>query len=135
MIDYDEIIPQLGYFIKRHCTPSWAIDEAVIDFVDLTYIIEGSARYSINGKLYEVEKGDLICIPKNHRRQSVCNPNNLMASYAANFQVCNLVGEDASLPFPLVSKIGIRSELLSWYQELNAEWLGDDSIFGCFDRD
>jgi AraC-like DNA-binding protein len=121
--NYDEIVPQLGYFICRYCTPNWIISDSIIDFIDLTYIFEGSVTYTINGIPYEAGKGDLICIPKNSLRHAEIDPDNPMASYTANFQLYNLKGEDVLLPFPIVSKIDIRKDLMSLYQQMNIEWL------------
>lgn len=123
MLDYDDIIPHMGYFINRRATPNWVIEDAVIDFIDLTYIIEGRATYVINDTAYEVEKGDLLCIPKNSRRYAVTDPHHPITSYAANFTLYNLEGEDVALPFPLVSKVNSNNDLLSFYHDLNIEWL------------
>jgi AraC-like DNA-binding protein len=125
-VDYDGVIPQLDYFICRHCTPNWIMNDSIISFVDLTYIFEGEVIYTINGIPYKAEKGDLICIPKNSLRHAEINPNKPMAAYAANFQVHNLGGNEISLPFNIVSKVGIRNDLLSLYQELNITWIQKD---------
>lgn len=123
MYIYDEIFPQIGYFIYRCATPNWVIEDSIIDFIDLTYILDGSATYVINNKAYAVEKGDLLCIPKNSRRYAVTDPNHLMTSFATNFQLYSLKGEDIPLPFPLISKVNISNDLLSLYHDLNIEWL------------
>jgi len=122
-VDYDNIIPEIGYFVSRYCTPSWSIEESVIDFIDLTYVFEGGAYYIINGVKYYVEKGDLICIPKNSLRKAIPDSSNLMACYSTNFQLNDISGREISLPFPLISKIGIRDDLLNLYNELAIEWL------------
>jgi len=123
MIEYEEMVPRMGYFISRSCMPNWAIGETMIDFIDLTYIIEGKATYIIDGQPYDVEKGDLLCIPKNSRRAAITDSCNLMVNFAANFQFYDLKGEDAKLPFPVVSKVGVQDELISLYKELSIEWL------------
>lgn len=123
MIDYNEIFPDMGYFICRHCTPSWFIGESEIHFIDLTYIFDGSASYTIDGHTYNVEKGDLLCIPKKSRRYATSDSEHLMKNYAANFQLLSLNGGEAMLPFPVVSKIGIRPDLLDLYEKLTIEWL------------
>lgn len=123
MVNYDDIIPQMGYFINRRATPNWAIEDSIIDFIDLTYILDGRATYVINDTAYAVEKGDLLCIPKNSRRYAVSDPQHLIISYAANFNLYSLGGEDITLPFPLISKINSDNDLLSFYHDLNIEWL------------
>jgi AraC-like DNA-binding protein len=121
--DYNNIVPQMDYFICRNCTPNWTIIPSVIDFIDLTYICDGEATYTINGATYKVEKGDLICIPKNSLRYAETNPENPIKSYACNFFLYDLKGNEVSLPFPIISKIDIRNDIIPLYQELNIEWM------------
>jgi AraC-type DNA-binding domain-containing proteins len=123
MLNYDDIFPQIGYFIYRRATPNWVIEDSVIDFIDLTYILDGRATYVIDNKAYAVEKGDLLCIPNKSRRYAVTDQQHLMSSYATNFQLFSFKGEEIPLPFPLISKINISNELLSLYNDLNIEWL------------
>lgn len=121
--DYGEIVPDLRYFICRYCTPKWTMNDSIINFVDLTYIFDGKVTYSINGVPYEAEKGDLICIPRKSLRHAEINPGNPMACYASNFWLTDLKGEQIDLPFPVLSKIGIREDIMSMYHNLNIEWL------------
>lgn len=121
-LDYEGIIPEIEYFICRYCTPKWSIHKAAIDFIDLTYIIDGRVTYIVNDIPYEAEKGDLICIPKGSIRQAIIVPDKPMAAYASNFQLFNLDGKDISLPFAIKSKIGIHEDLLAYFHELNLEW-------------
>ena len=66
--DFNNMIPELHYYIHRKCTPNWKIDANVIPFIDITYVIDGKAEYNIGGHTYTVKKGDLICIPQNTYR-------------------------------------------------------------------
>jgi AraC-like DNA-binding protein len=122
VMDYDGVIPDMHYFIYRDCTPNWMIGLGKIQFTDLTYVVEGEATYIINGDTYKVKKGDLICIPKNSLRQAETNPENPIMAYASNFYLYNLKGEEVSLPFPIVSNIGVINDLMPLYRELNLEW-------------
>ncbi|WP_159887577.1 helix-turn-helix domain-containing protein [Paenibacillus puerhi] len=122
-MEYIEINPQIELFINRHSTPTWIIEDATTDFIDLTYIFKGIAYYSINGTVHKVSQGDLICIPKGSRRSATTDPSNLMTSYALNIQLYDLKGRDVQLPFPLISHIGEPEELHSLYNELTFEWL------------
>ncbi len=119
----EQIAVEIGLFVYRQATPSWKIDESVIDFTDLTYIESGSALYFIDGKPIEVHTGDLLCIPKGTLRSAVSVPENLASQYSINFQLFNFKGEQPVLPFPIISKLGLRLDLLSMYKELNTEWL------------
>ncbi|MDS0524215.1 AraC family transcriptional regulator [Clostridium sp. SHJSY1] len=122
-MNYADINPQIEYFINRHSTPSWIIEDDITNFIDLTYIFKGKAYYTINNAKYELNEGDLICIPAGSRRSAFTDDENLMSSYALNFQLYNLTGNTVALPFPLVSHIGKPEELLSLYNNLTFEWL------------
>ncbi len=122
-MNYAEINPQIDLFINRHSTSTWIIEDAITDFIDLTYIFYGKAFYTINGINYEVSEGDLLCVPFGNRRSATTDPDNLMISYALNIQLYDLKGMNVDLPFPLISHIGKYEELLILYKELNFEWL------------
>lgn len=122
-MNYADINPQIEYFINRRSTPSWIIEDATINFIDLTYILKGKVYYTINDVKYELNEGDLICIPQGSRRSASTDTENLMTSYAVNFQLYDLKGNTVTLPFPLVSHIGKPEELLSLYNNLTFEWL------------
>lgn len=122
-VDYDEIIPDIRYFICRYCTPNWLIQATVIDFVDLTYVVNGKATYTVNNIPYVAEKGDLICIPNKSLRYAESDPDNPMEAFASNLYLYNLKGMNVSLPFPIHSTIGIHYDLLALYHELNFEWM------------
>lgn len=126
-MNYDDINPQIEYFINRHSTPSWIIEDSTTSFIDLTYIFKGRAYYIVNGTKYEVNQGDLICIPQGSRRSATTDAANLLVSYALNFQLYDLNGMNVELPFQLVSHIGEEEELLSLYNELTIEWLKKNS--------
>ncbi len=121
--DYENLIPDINYFIHRKCTYDWKIEKSVIDFIDITYIVKGSAQYHIEQKKYNVSAGDLLCIPKGTFRSAISSPEDLMECYPANFQLRTLFGQDAELPFPLICHIGHHPDIVTLYNELNYEWL------------
>ncbi|HCC38297.1 MAG TPA: hypothetical protein DEQ14_12230, partial [Treponema sp.] len=63
-----EIYPDVGYLVYRKCTPSWKIKDrlGVFNNWDLTYVTAGKARYTIDGKVYDLSAGDLLCMPPFH---------------------------------------------------------------------
>jgi AraC-like DNA-binding protein len=73
--------------------------------------------------VYDVEEGDLLCIPKGSQRHAVTDKQNPMSCYAVNFKLYNQDGQEVSLPFPILSRVGIREDLLSLYQEQTIDWL------------
>src|SRR5690606_11175418 len=92
-------------------------------FNDVTYVIEGRGIYIINGKPYEVKRGDLLCIPRGSIRQAHCVVDDLMNLYSANFTVQGISGELAELPLPLLTHIGIKSDLVGLFRELSNAWV------------
>lgn len=123
IIDQKYYIPDIVYFIFRKTTPSWKIEEKRIPFLSITYITEGSARYIINGVIHDVRSGDLLCLPYGTVRAGTSNLEDLMSCYSLNFHLLNLQGEMIQIPFPLISHIGLRSDIIGLFQELSGVWL------------
>ena len=122
-VNFDNMIPDLHYYIHRKCTASWKIDPDYISFIDITYVIAGKARYFIDGTEYIVRKGDLICIPKGTHRAAVSVPEDLMECYSTNLFLTDQKGNDISLPINLISHIGNVPQLISCFHEIHEEWL------------
>lgn len=130
MNDYGDYAPEIDYFVHRICTPSWEIEESHTVFIDLTYVVNGRARYRIDGKPITISAGDLICIPKGSLRRAASVPEDLMECYSINFTLFTHLGEEASLPFPMILNIGHQPDILSLYRDLNAEWLRREPGYG-----
>ncbi|MFC6332672.1 AraC family transcriptional regulator [Paenibacillus septentrionalis] len=119
----DFLVPDIGYLIYRKCTPTWEIAETEISFYDITYITEGRGIYIINGVQYEVKRGDLLCIPSGSIRKAHCIVDDLMNLYSANFKLYEMNGQIAAdLPLPLLTHIGIKSDLVGLFRELSNAW-------------
>lgn len=125
-LDFNNIIPELHYYIHRKRTPNWKIDASIIPFVDLTYVVNGKAKYTIGDQEYIVKKGDLICIPKNTYRAATNIPEDLVESYASNILLRDQQGHNVSLPIPVISHIGIIPQLVSQFHEIHDHWLQRD---------
>ena len=123
--NYTDIIPDIEYFVNRNCTPGWNIIKSTIDFHDLTYVYGGRAVYLINGEEYKLQQGDLIYIPEGNVREAYTYPEDPIQSFAANFHIRSLNGnnENFVLPFDTVMKIGISGDLISLYSELDHMWV------------
>jgi AraC-like DNA-binding protein len=119
----ENIVPEINYLVQRKCTPEWRIGRDTIDFYDITYVTAGSARYTIDGKEFAVSEGDLLCIPPGHERAARALPEKLMHCFAINFFAYNLAGNPARIPFPLLSHIGLRRDLIRHCQELTTAWI------------
>lgn len=125
-MDLNNMIPDLHYYIHRKSTPNWKIDPCVIDFIDITYVVNGVAEYHIGSEVYQVKKGDLICIPRHTYRAAATPPENPIESYAANFFLFDRSGEYLTLPLPVISHIGIIPKLISRFHELSDTWVQKD---------
>ncbi len=121
--NYDDIVMDIGYYNHRRCTPTWKVEESVINFVDITYVIKGIGTYTINSTSYTVTSGDLLCIPKGSKRSATVIPEDLMECFCTNGNVFNLNGDEVTLPFPVVTHIGVHQDIISLYRDLNAAWL------------
>jgi AraC-type DNA-binding domain-containing proteins len=119
----DFLVPDIGYLIFRKCTPTWEIAKNEISFCDITYVIEGRGVYIINGVQYEVKRGDLLCIPRGSIRMAYCIVDDLMSLYSANFKLYEMNGQFAELPLPLLTHIGIKSDLIGLFRELSNAWV------------
>lgn len=118
----DTIVATIDYYNHRERTPNWCIEDATIDFVDITYIVNGQAEYTVDGQKYVVSAGDLLYIPSGSRRSAFTYPNSLVESYCINGMIRNIDGEDINLPFPMVSKIGVQKDIISLYSDLTCVW-------------
>ncbi|MCL2031076.1 MAG: AraC family transcriptional regulator [Oscillospiraceae bacterium] len=113
------LVPDVGYFNYRKPLPDWRIEETAIDFIDLSYIAGGSAVYHIDREPVTVSAGDLLCIPKGRLRSAYGAPE----VFAANLQLFDPSGGEAAMPLPLVSRIGLKPDIIALYRELSGEWL------------
>lgn len=125
-MDFNNMIPDLHYYIHRKPTPNWEIEASVIPFIDVTYVVDGMAEYHIGDEIYHVKKGDLICIPRNTYRAATTSSENPVESYAANFFLWSQDGRELTLPLPVISHIGIVQKLIDRHRELSDTWVQKD---------
>jgi AraC-like DNA-binding protein len=121
----EAMFPDMQYFVYRKCTKDWRITESRIDFIDLTYVLDGEATYYVNGEPYLVRQGDFICIPRGSVREAHTSSRHPMTAYAANLKIHTFAEhKEVVLPFPVHSHIGYHSELEYLFRKLNDEWTG-----------
>ncbi|MCL2361931.1 MAG: AraC family transcriptional regulator [Defluviitaleaceae bacterium] len=121
--NFDTAVPRLDYFIYRNNTPNWKIEPSQTDFVDLTYVIGGSAVYFIDGQEYTVKEGDLLCIPCKSRRSATSHLASSFECFAANFRLYDETNVEVDVPLPLISTVGVHEGLASQFKRLNENWL------------
>ncbi len=125
-LDFNNINPEPYYYIHRKCTPTWKIDPAVTNFIDITYVIKGKAEYIIGDQKYHVKKGDLICMPKGIYRNAHSFAEDLMECYSINFFLRDKTGQEITLPLPVITNVGIIPKLISTYHEIQDEWMNQN---------
>ena len=54
---------EILYFVSKHCDINWKLPKAAIPFCDLTFLMEGTAVYWIDGKKLECKKGEAVFLP------------------------------------------------------------------------
>ena len=107
-------------FIK--CTPSWSIVKETHNMCNLTYVTKGGARYTINGKNYDLNEGDLLCLPRGSIRAATTYKERPMQCYSVDFLLKNAMGSKIQLPFSVVSPVGRGPYVSHLFKELCSSW-------------
>jgi AraC-like DNA-binding protein len=117
----DDFVPKIYYNVFRKCNPDWRLRPHFVDRYDITYIVKGNARYTINGKIYELGPGDLICLTDGDEKEAVTYPKNLMHCFNINFDT--LYPSKCPPPsFQTVNNIGIKPDLINLFKEMTISW-------------
>jgi AraC-like DNA-binding protein len=124
VLQYEECLPMIDYLVFRRCPPTWRLKEHFVENCDITYLVKGSAQYTINGKTYEVSgsEGDLVCVSEDDVKAATTDPQNPMECFSVNFVMKNSKGETMRLPFPPVSRIGKNKDIIYLFHELIFTW-------------
>ena len=130
------IYPDVGYLVYRKCTPSWKIKDrlGIFNYWDLTYVTAGKARYTIDGKVYDLSAGDLLCMPPFNTREARTWPDNLMNCFAVNFSLKTSnpnpeIEAAPLLPLPLVSHVGLKEDLIHLFHEMVFAWIDRQPLY------
>ncbi|MDR3147108.1 MAG: AraC family transcriptional regulator [Treponema sp.] len=117
-VERDSLFPIINYLVYRECYPGWFLRKHTVEKFDLTYVTHGSARYIIDGVLYELLPGDLLCLKEGMMKEAVTCSKNLMSCFSVNFMLWNSQSQPVFLPFPLYSRIGIVPDLIQQFHDL-----------------
>jgi len=132
-VGLDDFVPHITSYAFSKCSLGWRIWERQADDYELTYIIKGKARYTVNNVPHELESGDLLCLTEGDIVEAVTYPQNLMHAYTVSFTPRYiagpryLVGKKISAHgegelFPMVSRVGIRRDVIGMFRELTLVW-------------
>jgi len=122
MKEKDYFIPKVNSQIFLKCSPNWQLPAHFVNDNDMTYIIEGKARYTINGKAYELEPGDLVYMTEGMETKAVTYPKEPSHCFSVNFGSMNFPSNVKPYPFPVISHIGLRKDLVDLFWELTLCW-------------
>lgn len=124
---FDECSPIIGYMVFRRCPIDWRLKPHYVSNYDITYIINGCARYVINNTKYDLSAGHIVCLPEGTKKEAVTFPDRLMHCYSINFRLKDLSGGTLVPPFPLVQNIGLRKDITFLFNELACAWTEQQS--------
>jgi AraC-like DNA-binding protein len=114
----DSLSPVIDYLVYRECYPGWIIRKHAVQRFDLIYVIQGNARFTIDGVPCELTAGDLLGIKEGVMVEAVTDRKNLMHCFSANFELRNHQNQVVFLPFPQFSHIGVLPDLIRQFHEL-----------------
>jgi AraC-like DNA-binding protein len=119
----DFFMPDIQYFIFRQCTSDWRLKPHSVDDYDITYIVQGNARYTLNDDRYEVAAGDLLCLPEGTRKEATTYRDRLMQCFSVNFIPRKPTGEPVVPQLPLANHIGIHDDIIRFFREFNYSYI------------
>jgi AraC-like DNA-binding protein len=117
------VVPDIKFIVFRKCTPSWYMPEDVFPAWNISYVISGEAEYIIDHKKYTVTAGDLLCRPGGCIRSGKTFPDRLMQCFSVDFELKQAPHEATSIPFPILSHIGVRKDIIQLFHELSSTWV------------
>jgi len=118
----DEFVPKIYYSVFRKCSPDWRLRPHSVDRNDITYIVKGNARYTIDGEIHELGPGNLICLTDGAEKEAITYPKKLMHCFSTNFSALYPASKCLPPSFPTVSNIGIRRDLVDLFREMTICW-------------
>ena len=119
---FEDFVPKIFYLVFRKCPPDWRLRPHFVDDYDMTYVIEGNARYTIDGKVHELGPGDLLYLTDGAEKQAITYPQKLMHCFSVNFNSQYPSAQIIPPLFPTVSHIGQRQDVIDMFRELTISW-------------
>jgi AraC-like DNA-binding protein len=118
----EDMNPVIHYVIFRKCTPAWIMPEQTLESINLTYVIEGAACYTINTETFDLEKGDLLVLPKGRIRKAVTFHDRLMHCFSVDFSLRNSRNQEILPPLPVKTALGRHEDIIHLFHELSFTW-------------
>jgi AraC-like DNA-binding protein len=125
--NFDDFVPQIFYHVFRRCPPEWRLRPHIVDDYDITYVVQGNARYTIDGDVLELAPGDLLCLTDGLEKEAITYPKNLMHCFSINFNSKDPSSKAKPPVFPVLSRIGLRQDIIDMFRELTISWTEQQS--------
>jgi AraC-like DNA-binding protein len=119
-MQWDDFGPSINYLVARRCTPEWRLGPHKVSEYDITYVTKGGAEYTIDGKIYTLGPGDVLYLSPGTVKEARTWSNRLMHCFSVNYSP--LWGSGVPV-FPEKSSIGIRRDLITWFNDMTFAWL------------
>ena len=119
----EDLIPHIRGVVFQKCTQAWELPEQELDAYNLTYVIQGEARYIIGGKPYDLAPGSLLVLPRDTLRRAITFPDRLMHCFSVDFDLRNTKNQEAGLPLPVCSLPGRHEDIIHMFYDLSFSWL------------
>jgi AraC-like DNA-binding protein len=116
-------MPEINYLVFRECVADWRVRRHLTSAYDITYLTGGSAEYTLDGKVSTLLPGDLVCLAEGTEKEAHTWPDRLMRCFSVNFSPALGGGGAPPLPFPRISRIGPRPELIRLFRDLTFAWV------------
>jgi AraC-like DNA-binding protein len=89
---------------------------------DITYIVKGKARYTIDGRVYDLGPGDLLYLTEGMEKEAITFPQNLMHCFSINFTQLFPGSKFKAPSLPVLSHIGLKQDIINLFRELTISW-------------
>ncbi|MDR0464086.1 MAG: AraC family transcriptional regulator [Treponema sp.] len=122
----EDFFPKIDYHVFRKCNLSWRLQKQRVNRHDITYIVKGKARYTINDTAHELGPGDLVYLTEKDYKEAITYPDNLMQCFSINFTFDKTGGAIESL-LPAINHIGLRRDIVNLFRELTISWAEQQS--------
>jgi AraC-like DNA-binding protein len=119
----EDLVPHIRHVVFQKCTPAWEIPEQELDAYNLTYLIQGEARYIVNGKPVDLSPGNLLVLPPDASRRGITFPDRIMHCFSVDFDLRNTKNQDITLPSPVCSLPGRHEDIIHMLHDLSFSWL------------
>ena len=119
----DDAILDIRHVVFRKCTPVWVMPEHMLENINMTYLIQGDARYTVDDKVVEVTRGDLLVFPRGSVRRAITFHDRLMHCFSVDFTLRSGKKGELFSPFPAMSSPGLQKNIIHWFYELAFSWI------------